>query len=290
MDKYLLKIPEDKKNKDININNVSYSKTRQPFKLMSNSYISYINDSVKKYSQKEKNGYEDIIDFISLPKTLENQLKEISKVFNIDLNNKNIYHDEKNNDKKNNSYDILLLTDNFDKIDNKHLYYYMKEEIEIPRLINSLSNNIKLLKDNKESILIIKFYGLHTKATLDLLTYFNNFFNKIYIYKPKSTSYFTKDLYFILKDLTTNSINKININNVKEIKWISSMIDNYNYNKYFNNLSNELAMNEYNYVNNAISFIDGNNYRGSEYRKYKEIQEKNDKEWIELYENVKVSI
>lgn len=245
----------------------------QPHELSMAGYFAWFTDSFIRYQnkmiQKNYDNYEKVIQNIDISdkRRSEIEIKEVIKEFGLNGSK----HIESSN--KPQKSDVVILDKEFNKINLSHKCYYIKEQIETPRIIESIKKNLKNIKKGGE--LVIKMFGLFTIPSIQLMQILSQHFKNIVAFRPISSNVFSKNIFIICNNFDGNTqfLDKYDfegkswITRLDNSKNIKINDDLFEFNLKYRNLL-------YLKINQAITFIDKKNYRGTDYKKYKENQEK----------------
>ena len=216
--------------------------------------------------------------------TIKNQedLKMCEIVLEFDLNPKtiklpNLSETENSNVPK---YDWLI---NINKKSGKFadLYIFNKklkydntryQENKFNKFIPLILSDIDQL--NPGSNCIIKMYSLFMKQSINFIHYLTTQFKEVYIYIPESMPKYQNTRYVIAKNKISQT-EKITSPETKKSSFKNQII----------NFNQKIAVLQTETINQAISFINSQNYRGVVYQELHDKQINGSKKWIQKYIN-----
>lgn len=202
---------------------------------------------------------------------------EVIKELNINKNHKMLCFDDKTpevcsllniqcdkyNDNTNKLYDVLFV--------NISLKLTISQEQSLSIYLLNIIKNIKYLK--KDGTLVIKLYNILTYQTLSLINNLFSVFEKKSCFVPFMCELYNNEKYLICKNYktTTHNITNLNLKLSKKIKEL------------FTVMNIELLVKQTIYINIIVDYINKQNYFGSDYNNYLNIQKEKTQFWIDKY-------
>lgn len=218
--------------------------------------------------------------------TIKNQedLKMCEIVLEFDLNPKtiklpNLSETENSNVPK---YDWLInINSNKKSAISADLYIFNKklkydnsryQENKFNKFIPLILSDIDQL--NPGSNCIIKMYSLFMKQSINFIHYLTTQFKEVYIYIPESMPKYQNTRYIIAKNKISQT-EEITSPETKKSSFKNQII----------NFNQKIAVLQTETINQAISFINSQNYRGVVYQELHDKQINESKKWIQKYIN-----
>lgn len=244
--KHLKTATENFKSKDV-------TKNAKPYKIISPLSVlqdSDLNDHYKFGTKQDFYIIYEILKVYNLKGSVYSEDKKIKTIVD-KINIKNIdYSSSLSN------ADIIL---NNSKVDFYKNFY--NQEVKQIKVLHDTYEDCQKLKTGGDCI--IKIYNVFLNNTVNEIVKFCQLFNKVFIYKPETVDNYKTDKYLIC----LGKKNKDQKDNDKTIKDL--------------NVINTTFINEQTKtINEVINYINKRNYHGSDYNKYKEIQQQKQKEFI----------
>lgn len=218
--------------------------------------------------------------------TIKNQedLKMCEIVLEFDLNPKTIKLPDLSETENSNvpKYDWLININSNKKsgifadlyIFNKKLKYdnTRYQENKFNKFIPLILSDIDQL--NPGSNCIIKMYSLFMKQSINFIHYLTTQFKEVYIYIPESMPKYQNTRYVIAKNKISQT-EEITSPETKKSSFKNQII----------NFNQKIAVLQTETINQAISFINSQNYRGVVYQELHDKQINESKKWIQKYIN-----
>lgn len=164
------------------------------------------------------------------------------------------------------------------------------QEQEVAKLlIGQIITALKIQTNNGN--FVCKFYETYTLNSVKLLSLLLEHYENVFIIKPFTSRPSNSEKYVICQNFNNKNIDKT-IEKLLSIldekgKFIINMFPDYEIKSDFRtmitNINVTLSNKQYIMINDIIRFIDGQNYRGEEYQKYRDDQIRANKFWIELF-------
>jgi len=154
---------------------------------------------------------------------------------------------------------------------------------------------------NKGGHFVLKMFDTFTDTSVKMIYILNMFYDEVFIFKPFTSLESDDEKYVVCKNFKFNQKDI-----VKELKYLTDMLDNMDTNKFIDDIitkltvsddfittikfSNiELINNQQITINKIVTFIKKNNYFGEDYHNYKNNQYNAHKFWKQYFYGDKVS-
>ena len=154
---------------------------------------------------------------------------------------------------------------------------------------------------NKGGSFVLKMFDTFTETSVKMLYILNMFYEDTYIYKPLTSLDSEDEKYIVCKNFKFNQKDII-----KELKYLSEMLDKMNTNKFIDDIISKLNipqafLNTVKFVNielinkqqitinKIVTFIKNNNYFGEDYHNYKDNQYNAHTFWKDYFYNEKIA-
>jgi len=219
-------------------------------------------------------------------------LQEISDLSNIEDIDKFIkYYNNSTKSKASLIIGSALNTKTFDK---EGKYRNTLEQDSYGNILGEILIALNILETNGN--MVLKIYETYTRPTIKIMLILKMLFSQVYIYKPlisrkhKSYKYLVcinklpKDMTNIIK-IIRDLVDKIDINR-KNNKYLNDIFVDYDIqdNKTDFIINNtELSNQQFKTMNEIITFINGQTFRGEEYYNRREEQIKNTELWKQMF-------
>lgn len=254
--------------------------------------------TIKNFNLLDERLYDENIDMLD-PQLLKNPdvvIMDEKYHKTCDINDPSFRKSFRNFIKKNNnpSFD-LIIANGIDFGDPNHI----QEQVTINIKINELILSLKY--QNQGGILILRIYETFTSMTLKLIYLISSFYSHIYICKPMTSKKNSAEKFIVFIDFHPNpSITKSIIKNLKLITRSDNiLLDIFpNFDPFLNDdfsrkikymiitLANQCFMK----LNQMITFILEDNYRGGTYFKARNKQISNTQKWLHHFMNDNIDL
>jgi hypothetical protein len=145
---------------------------------------------------------------------------------------------------------------------------------------------------SKNGSAVFKIYETFTPITLKIIALLDNAYNSVYIIKPLTSKPHSSEKYVVcvgFKDpkIKLKELEKLINTLSKSDKYVSDIFTNYKIPKSMNDtfvkLNNELSNDQFKYLNQMMTYIEKNNYRGEVYNERRNMQIDATKYWINSF-------